>query len=126
MFLDSGLGDFDSDAESTFGCEAIGLFSCAVLIPFASLDTVGDVEMVVALNRSGAASDEVFVAPDNSIFLDRSFDTSLPDPDLNLVFGLFSPSATVQVPEPSALFLFGAVLVGLTGLTRRGNRGQRV
>ncbi len=105
VFLDGVLGNFDTSPDLTLGCPFV---NCSILIPFSVTDLV-TLTMVEIQNNP---SDPDFVGLDVfNPFTDTT--TTLPD----AVFARFSPVS--DVPEPASMLLFGAGLLGLTGIRRR-------
>ncbi len=107
VFLDSSLGNFDSDATLTVGCTTT---LCGVEIPYAlSLDmlTVMTIGAANSLASDFTFADSFAVSADLTGFI-------------NVVYGVFSPSDTVsEVPLPAAFPLFLAGIVGLRLVQRR-------
>jgi hypothetical protein len=101
VFLDTGLGMFDSVPSLTFGCPN-GLF-CNAMVPF---DRVLQETVFVAstVNTSSDVTDQV-ATPQGG---DPTFDTSQNGLQ---VWAVFTPAQ--QVPVPSSLALISLAIVGL-------------
>jgi hypothetical protein len=111
VFLDGPLGNFDSNANLTFGCG--GTFVCQALTPY----------LVSGFNMSAGDAQNY----DTSGFgTDMAFGINTSNADLSLtgakVFAKWTPAAPTPVPEPASLTLFG---LGLTAVAASRRRRQR-
>lgn len=116
VFLDSALGLFDSDPETTNGCE--NLNSCSIFIPYLVVD--GATFFSIAINQRAEG-----VNPDMVRELPISLGTNGDFSDVTTrTLGVWTPSSSTipppsAVPIPAAVWLFGTALVGFIGFSRR-------
>jgi hypothetical protein len=103
VFLDGGLGNFDTDVDLTFGCTG-STPHCDAITPFAvgvSILTFG-----IARNEEVAADlvvpSETLARTSNVLFTD------------NVVYAVWSP-----IPEPGTALLMGLGLISLSVRNRR-------
>ncbi|MBW2421910.1 MAG: hypothetical protein JRH19_25470 [Deltaproteobacteria bacterium] len=101
VFIDSALGNFDSQTDMIFGCTFAG--NCLTRIPFAA--GVGGVSQVVVVNNASG--------------LDSFFDETLGTDNNSAVFGNVNFATAAAVPEPSAAVVFVAGALVVSGALRR-------
>jgi len=104
VFLDGGLGAFDTQPELTNGCTSLA--SCTAVTPYDSAS--GTVTLASGRNNAGATNDTVGGIGQASIA-----DTT---GSIAAVFAIWTP---VPIPEPSTALLLTIGLVGLAA-KRRG------
>ena len=114
VFLDSTLGEFDSDPTLTNGCTYWR--SCHVYTPVFPT-TIGGVDYFTSIFAGNAAGiDEksigtVFGTPVTA-------DSYTPGVAGDFAFAIWSNNVSA-VPVPAAVWLFGSGLIGLNGIDRR-------
>ena len=120
VFLDSVLGLFDSDPETTNGC--FNTLACQIWTPYAIDSSRGETSFSITFNQSSESIQEDFVRDVRGV-LGLTGDFS----DVTQrVLGVWSLSPTdpptdpptTSVPEPGTLGLFGIGLLGM-GMARR-------
>lgn len=116
VLLDSTLGLFDSDPETTNGCE--NLNSCQFHTPYL-VDSVNTYFSLAFNQRAGGVQDDFVRDIPGILGLTGDFG------DVTArVLGVWTPSSSTTplpsaVPVPAAVWLFGTALVGLIGFSRR-------
>jgi hypothetical protein len=103
VFIDNGSGLFDSVPTNTFGCVS---GTCQVMIPFALIP--GLITTRTAINNNTISSD--------SIGLINTGRTTNTGSQGDRVYAVFTEAD--DIPEPSAMALFGLGLIGIA-ITRR-------
>ena len=106
VFLDTGLGMFDTQPELTLGCEP-GINFCAALVPSSTI--AGAVTGGAALNVPAVLGDFP------TVFAVNSLDDTAATGGENLVWAVFSAQS---LPAPSTLALIGVAVAGV-GFSRR-------
>ncbi len=113
VFIDTGLGLFDTDPALTSGCSAP--FACEALIPYAVVVSQG-ASLLAFFAENADPSDTDGTA--QLIAVEPFADRPLFD---DQVWAIFASSS--EVPEPSTLLLLGIGLAGMTALGRRRRLG---
>lgn len=108
VFIDSELGNFDSNPGLTNGCGS--LVRCTVFTPVGGAPLAEFVPTVTALNRNFDPLDGAGAGQGS-----RGGDFTSND---TITFGIWSNSVS-QVPVPAAVWLFGTGLIGLFGVSKR-------
>ena len=106
VFIDGGLGLFDSNPMNTKGCESN--FLCVAYTPFDLSGT--SVLAFVAVNFNSSGTDSA----SGVAWFDAA---SINQTTLNSTFAIWSPVSAV--PVPAAIWLFGTALIGLVGFGKR-------
>jgi len=120
VFVDGGLGQFDSDFSLTFGCEPNLIFGnfggCAAMIPYQA--NLGAFTSADAFNYAGSDPDVISTTGASPAFESTTANF--------LVFARFRSSIAGAVPEPStwATMLLGFGLAG--GAMRAAKRRQKL
>jgi len=99
---------FDFIPGLTAGCSFSSIF-CTIFIPHTI--PIGGVGLVALAGAENSPLD-----PDNTVTGDRSINLDLGDVD-DEVYAIFTKTAVV--PIPAAFWLFGTVLLGLVGFSKR-------
>jgi hypothetical protein len=113
VFIDTGLGSFDSFPNLTAGCP--GGYVCDVYIPFVITSSGGHMD-VYAENYSAANG-----SPDISNCCNNAGSTY--PTDSVSVWGVFAP-AVVPIPPAALLFATGLAGLGLMGWKRGRRKGD--
>jgi hypothetical protein len=116
VFLDADLGLFDSDPETTNGCE--NLNACIIWTPYLVEESVTYFSLAFNQRSDGVNPDMVRDVP-GILGLSGNFST-----DTTWTLGVWTPSSSTTpplsaVPVPAAVWLFGTALAGLIGFSRR-------
>ena len=113
VFLDSSLGNFDSDPTLTFGCNNGNV--CSAMTP---VFPVSDTIFVIGADNWTLESIDSPAIVGRPINADSS--PFLPNPGSDTqVFAIWSN--TSAVPVPAAVWLFCSGLIGLIGLGRKSS-----
>ena len=105
VFLDGGLGNFDTDVDLTFGCTG-STPHCDAITPFA----VGGSLVTFGIARNEEVAADLVVASDT---LTRTSNVLFTD---NVVYAVWTP-----VPEPGTMILTG-LGIAVIGIRRRRGR----
>ena len=112
VLLDSTLGLFDSDPETSNGCE--NLYVCIFFTPY-FVDSVNTYFSLAFNQRAGGVNPDMVRDTPGILGLSGDFST-----DTNWTLGVWTPSSPPNpVPVPAAVWLFGSGLLGLIGISRR-------
>lgn len=105
VFIDSALGNFDSEPTLTNGCGYATY--CGIFTHFGFDDSTGRVLNFIFSNNDIEAHDHVYLTGPNPT------DLSFLPPSINMAVW-----STTAVPIPAAIWLFGSALLGFFGLSR--------
>ncbi len=108
VFMDGGLGNFDTDPGLTNGCP--GSSNCGVFIPF---DILNSGLSVLAQNDISDAADQTQI-PFGSV---AEYNSAVTRNDRT--WGVFKNPRPAGIPEPASLALFGTGLATLVFARRR-------